>query len=102
MAATTARKALLKKKDVTTFPDEEISFFRIKGISIILIMAYQNLVSNAIMKVLLKVKHINKFAYKKKLNTRLNLRTEAMQFDANMCLLIVTIISNACIFETKL
>ena len=41
-------------------------------------MAYQNLVSNAIMKVLLKVKHINKFAYKKKLNKRLNLRTEAM------------------------
>ena len=59
MTATIARR-LLKKKDVTTFPDEEISFFRIKGISIILIMAYQNLVSNAIRKVLLKVKHINK------------------------------------------
>ena len=40
-------------------------------------MAYQNLVSNAIMKVLLKVKHINKYAYKKKMNKRLNLRTEA-------------------------
>ena len=78
MAATIAKKALLKKKDVTTFPNEEISSFRIKGISIILIMAYQNLVSNAIIKVLLKVKHVNKFAYKKKLNKRLNLRTEAM------------------------
>ena len=77
MTATIARK-LLKKKDVTTFPDEEISFFQIKGISIILIMAYQNLVSDAIMKVLLKVKHINKFAYTKKMNKRLNLRTEAM------------------------
>ena len=41
-------------------------------------MAYQNLVSNAIMKILLKVKHINKYAYKTKLNKRLNLRTEAM------------------------
>ena len=68
MAATIARKALLKKKDVTTFPDEEISFFQIKGISIIPIMAYQNLVSNAIMEVLLKVKHINKYAYKTNLN----------------------------------
>ena len=77
MAATIARKALLKKKAVTTFPDEEISFFRIKGISIILIMAYQNLVSNA-MKVLLKVKHIHKYAYRTKLNKRSNLRTVAM------------------------
>ena len=41
-------------------------------------MAYQNLVSNAIMTVLLKVKHINKYAYETKLNKRLNLRTEAM------------------------
>ena len=40
-------------------------------------MAYQNLVSNAIIKVLLKVKHINKYAYKTKLNKRLNLKTEA-------------------------
>ena len=78
MAATIARKALEKKKAITTFPDEEISFFRIKGISIILIMAYQNLVSNAIMKILWKVKHINKYAHKTKLNKRLNLRTEAM------------------------
>ena len=72
MAVTIARKALLEKKDVTTFPDEEISFFRIKGISIILIMAYQNLVSNAIIKVLLKVKHINKNAYRTKLNKSLS------------------------------
>ena len=50
----------------------EISFFQIKGISIILIMAYQNLVSNAIMQVLLKVKHINKYAYKTNLNKRIN------------------------------
>ena len=77
MAATIAKKALLKKKAVTTFPNEEISFFRVKGISIILIMAHQNLVSNA-MKVLLKVKHINKYAYRTKLNKHLNLRTEAM------------------------
>ena len=56
MAVTIARKALLKKKDVTTFPDEEISFFLIKGISIILITAYQNLVSNASIKVLIESK----------------------------------------------
>ena len=54
MAATIAGKALLKKK-FTTFPDEEISFFRIKGILIILISGYQNLVSNTVMKVLLKI-----------------------------------------------
>ena len=54
MAATIAGKALLKK-NVATFPDEEISFFRIKGISTILISAYQNLVSYALMKVLLKI-----------------------------------------------
>ena len=49
-----SRKALLVEKNVTTFPDVAISFFRIKGISIIFITAYQKLVSNAIMKVLLK------------------------------------------------
>ena len=37
MAATIASKALLKRKDVTAFPDEEMFFFRMKGISIILI-----------------------------------------------------------------
>ena len=66
MAATKAGKALLKK-NVTTFPDEESSFFRIKGISIILISAYQNLVSNTVMKILLKIKHINNYAYKTKI-----------------------------------
>ena len=65
MAATIAGKALLKK--VTTFPDEEISLFRIKGFSTILISAYQNLVSNALIKVLLKIKHINNYAYKTKI-----------------------------------
>ena len=63
MAATIAGKALLIK-NVTTFTDEEISFFRIKGISTSLISAYQNLVSIALMKVLLKIKHINNYAYK--------------------------------------
>ena len=44
----------LTSRNVTTFPDVAISFFRIKGISIIFIIAYQNLVSDAIMKVSLK------------------------------------------------
>ena len=69
-----SRKALLKK-NVTTFQDVEISFFRIKGISMFFIIVYQNLVSNAIMKVL---------------------------YDAHLCLLIVIVISNASTFETKL
>ena len=51
------------------------------------------------MKVLLKVKHINKYAYKTKLN---KLKDRNHAFDAYMCLLIVTMISKACIFQTKL
>ena len=35
--------------NVTTFPDEEISFFRKRGITTILIIAHQNLVFNPIM-----------------------------------------------------
>ena len=62
-----SRKGFVETKIVTTFPDEEISFFRIKGISIILISGYQNLVSNTVMKVLLKIKHINNYAYKTKI-----------------------------------
>ena len=65
-------------------------------------MAYQNLVSNAIMKVLLKVKHINKYAYQTKLKKTFKLKDRSHAFDAYMCLFIVTMIPNACIFETKL
>ena len=53
------------------FPDEEISFFRIKGISIILIIAYQNLVFNAITTVISKMKHLYKYAYKTKIELKL-------------------------------
>ena len=57
---------------------KEISFFRMKNISTLRISAYQNLVSNAPMKVLLKIKHVNNSAYKTKIEYKINLRTETI------------------------
>ena len=83
------------------FPDEEISFFRIKGISIILIITYHNLIFNATTTVKSKMKHLYKYVYKTKIELKFKLKDRSYTFHAFMYFLIVTVISHACIFETK-
>ena len=53
-------------------------FLSLAGILIILINAYQNLVTNAIKKVLLKIKHINKYDYRTNIEYSVTEVTEVM------------------------
>ena len=62
------------------------------------VIACQNFVSNAIMKDLLEMKHAKKYACKTKIETKFSLKGRSHANHVNMCSLIVTVISNACIY----